>query len=113
MSNKSDKKQDEVDVTDEDTDGKGTDGCDVCRYCGVDPCWDKELQPMLLSFFEDYGGYMENNKLRYKMYTEAVKIIYGTCLGQRVRKRVPGCVTKSIRRLAPDETYTGFKDAAK
>ena len=111
--NESDKKEDELEVPAEDTDGKGTDGNDVCRYCAVDPCWDKELQPMLLSLFENYGGYMENRKLRHKMYTEAVKVIYGTCLGKGVRKQVPFCVTKRIRRLAPDQTYTGFKDTAK
>ena len=55
-----------------------------------------------------YSGKMENRKLRFKMYYNAVKFIHGTGLGKGVRKQLPGCVTGLIQRLAPDKSHTGY-----
>ena len=86
----------------------GGDESNVCLHCFTDPCWEQEIEPAMLSLVEVYGGYMANRKLRFKMYSEAVKTIHGTCLGKGVQKELPACVMRLIRRLAPDQSYTGF-----
>ena len=97
-----------VEESGEDAGSGGGDESSFCPHCFVDPCWEEEIVPVMLSLVENYGGYMENRKLRFKMYCEAVKIIHGTCLGKGVRKEFPACVTRLIRRLAPDKSHTGF-----
>ena len=52
-----------------------------------------------------------HKQLRFKMYTESVKSIHGSGLGVGVSKRIPRCVQKLIRSLAPDNEYTVFKEA--
>ena len=101
-------KQDGVEVSGENKGSEGNDEISVCPHCFVDPCWGKEIEPVLLSLVKVYGGMMENRKLRFKMYFEAVKFIHGTCLAKGMRKELPACVTRLIWRLAPDKFYTGF-----
>ena len=105
-------KQDAVDVSAADQETEGKDECSACPHCLVDPCWEKEIEPMLLSLVEVYSGRMENHKLRFKMYSDAVKFIHGTGLGKGVRKQLPGCVTGLIQRIAPDKSYAGFVETS-
>ena len=106
--NKTNNKQ--VDEKDKGKEPKGErkDDCGVCRYCDVDPCWGKEMEPVMISLLKIYGGRLENRKLRFKMYCDAVKHIHGPGLGKGVRKQLPECVTSLIRGFAPDKKYTGF-----
>ena len=85
----------------------------VCKHCNTDPCWSRELESTFQSIMENYGGRMPNSGVRYKMYTQAVQVIFGICLGKGVRKRVPLCVTRVIRSMAPDDVYTGFLESSK
>ena len=83
----------------------------VCKYCGYEPCVVLELRGMLEAMVQEYSGEKTNKQIRYKMYTDSVKHVYGSGLGVGVRKRLPHCVQKVIRGLAPDKKYTGFKAA--
>ena len=85
----------------------------VCKHCNNDPCWSRELEPLLQSIMENYGGRLPNRAVRHKMYTQSVQQIYGICLGKGVRKKVPLCVTRVIRSMAPDDEYTGFLQSSK
>ena len=98
-------------LADEKDKSNNTDDCRVCLHCAVHPCWKEEMEPVMLSLVEIYGGRMENRKLRFKMYSDAVKHIHGPGLGKGVRKQLPECVTRLIRSLAPDTKYTGFVEA--
>ena len=84
---------------------------DDCKHCDNHPCVTEELKPMLLSILEAYAGIKSNKQIRYLMYTDSVKLIFGTALGKGVRKRLPYCAQSLIRSLAPDKKYTGFKEA--
>ena len=101
----------------ENSGGKGNDNVEekgtVCPYCGNDPCWAVELHPVLMSIKDIYGGRVENKTVRFKMYTESVKSIHGTCLGKGVRKKVPSCVNRHIKSMAPSETYRGFTERSR
>ena len=79
-----------------------------CKHCGNYPCWEIELGPVLNDMKETYGGWKSNRQIRYLMYTEAVKHIYGTGLGKKVRKKLPLCVSRVIKEMYPDKEYTGF-----
>lgn len=79
-----------------------------CSHCGNHPCWSLELEPILASIDETYGSWKTNKQVRYLMYTEAVKHIFGTGLGKKVRKKVPNCVEHLIKKMKPDDVYTGF-----
>ena len=82
-----------------------------CKFCGNHPCSALELEEMLGSIVETYQGIKSNKQMRYIMYTDSTKYIFGTGLGKGVRKKLPFCVQSLIRKLAPDNHYTGFKDA--
>ena len=84
---------------------------DVCQYCGNQPCYVLELKPMFLAIMQAYQDDKTHKQLRFQMYTESVKCIFGTGLGVGVRKRIPRCVQKLIRSLAPDNEYIGFREA--
>ena len=112
LNSERDNNQDAVDVIAAEEESAGEDESSVCPHCHLDTCWKEEIEPTLLSLVEIYGGYMENRKVRFKLYSEAVKSIHGTCLGKGVRKQLPGCVTRFIQSLAPDRTYTGFVENA-
>ena len=103
---KCDNKQGVVEVSAEEKETEEGYEYSVCLHCLADSCWEKEIEPMLLSVVKVYGGRTEHRKLRFKMYSDAVKFFYGTCFGKGVRKQLPGCVTGLIRRLAPDKSLT-------
>ena len=97
-------------------DGKKNEGgeekdSENCKFCGNHPCSALELEEMLGSIVETYQGIKSNKQMRYIMYTDSTKYIYGTGLGKGVRKKLPCCVQSLIRKLAPDNHYTGFKEA--
>ena len=79
-----------------------------CTYCGNHPCFLSELEPLLSSIMDAFGDLKSNKEIRFLMYKDSVKVIYGTGLGKGVRKRLPSCVQKHIHKLAPDDKYTGF-----
>ena len=66
------------------------------------------MQPMLLFLLKIHGGRLENKKILFKMYSDTVKFIHGPGIGKGVCKQLPVCVSRFIRRLAPDDKYTGF-----
>ena len=84
---------------------------DECKHCDNHPCVSEELKPMLLSIMEAYAGIKSNKQIRFLMYSDSTKFIFGTGLGEGVRKRLPLCTQSLIRSLAPDKRYTGFKEA--
>ena len=86
-------------------------GSEICKFCGNHPCSSLELESMLVSIVETYQDIKSNRQMRYLMYTDSTKYIFGTGLGKGVRKKLPSCVQMLIRKLAPDEHYTGFKQA--
>lgn len=79
-----------------------------CIHCGNHPCVSFDLQPSLASILETYGEWKTKKQVRYLMYCEAVREIFGTGLGKGVRKKVPTCVENMIRKMQPDKEYTGF-----
>ena len=83
----------------------------VCEHCGYEPCLVLELRPMFEAIVQAYLGEKTNKQIRFKIYTDSVLHINGSGLGVGVRKRLPHCVQKIIRRFAPDKDYTGFKEA--
>ena len=83
-----------------------------CRYCNNHPCVLEEVEPVLEGLMLNYSTIKTNKQLRYTMYTESVRTIHGSCLGKGIRKKVPKCVDKRIKDLAPDKTYTGFKETS-
>ena len=85
---------------------------DGCNHCGNNPCMSVELDPLFQSILQTYGGWKTNKEIRFQMYTDAIKSVYGPGLGKGVRKRHPQCVQDKIRFLAPDQTYTGFKEVS-
>ena len=80
----------------------------TCTHCDNHPCVVRELEQLLNSILETYGGWKSNKEVRFIMYKDSVKFIFGTGLGKGVRKRLPACVQKHIHNLAPDDKYTGF-----
>ena len=80
----------------------------TCRFCDNHPCLLVEAEPLLEELVDTYAGSLSNKQLRYKMYTEYTSFVHGH-LGKRVRRKVPSCVEKRIRSLAPSKSYTGFK----
>ena len=106
--------KDKVEIMEE---KKTTEGAEVmkesddCKYCDNHPCLADDLKPMLVSIAETYSGIKTNRQLRFIMYGDATKSVHGTGLGKGVRKRLPSCVQSMIRSLAPDDQYTGFKEA--
>ena len=81
-----------------------------CKQCGNHPCVGIELEPMLSSILQTYGDWKTNKQVRYLMYCDAVKFIYGIGLGKGVRRKVPNCVSQEIKEMCPDKNndYTGF-----
>ena len=51
---------------------------DVCQYCGNQPCYVLELKPMFLAIMQAYQDDKTHKQLRFQMYTESVKCIFGT-----------------------------------
>ena len=90
---------------------EGSEGTDVCSYCGNHPCVLEDLDEMLISIVDTYKDWKTNKQIRYKMYSDSTRVIYGSGLGKGVRKKLPHCVQKRVHSLAPDEKYVGFKDA--
>ena len=84
---------------------------DDCKHCGNHPCVSEELKPMLLSILEAYAGIKTNKQIRFLMYRDSTKFIFGSGLGKGVRKRLSYCTQTLIRLLALDKKYTGFKEA--
>ena len=68
---------------------------------------------MLLSLLEIYCDRVNNQKICFKMYSEAVKLIHGPRLEKGVQERLPACVTSVIKSLPPDDKYTGFVEATR
>ena len=89
----------------------GGEGLEWCRYCGNHPCYVQELDGMLVSIVDTYGGWKTNKQIRFKMYSDSIRFIHGSSLGKGVRKKLPHCVQSRIRSLASDDSYTGFKHA--
>ena len=79
----------------------------------ADCCLAEEMQPTLLSILDIYGGRLANRKIRFKMYLDAVKHVHGPDLRKAVRRKLPDYISSLIRRLAPDDKYTGFDQSAK
>ena len=79
-----------------------------CKHCGNHPCILRELDPLLVSILDTYGEWKTNKQIRFHMYTETVKVIFGPALGKGVRKKLPSCVQMRIHKMAPDDKYTGF-----
>ena len=92
-------------------DEERNEGTESCRYCGNHPCFVAELDEMLVSIVDTYSTFKSNKQIRFKMYSDSVRFIYGSSLGKGMRKKLPHCVQCRIRSLAPDESYTGYKDA--
>ena len=84
----------------------------TCEHCKANCCLAIEMQTMLLSLRKCYGRRSDNKKVRFKMYSDAVKYIHGPGLGKGVHKKLPDCVSRFIRRLATDEKYTGYVESA-
>ena len=93
---------------DDEDNAKGT--YDICRYCENDPCVSEEHLNMLASLFDTYRDWKTNRQIRFCMYSNCVKAIHGPGLGRGVRKKLPHCLERKIREMAPDEKYTGFID---
>ena len=82
----------------------------VCRSCNNHPCVLVDVEAMLQELFDTYTGTLKNPQIRHKMYTQYTHYIHDY-LGSKVREKVPSCVERRIRSLAPSKTYTGFKRA--
>ena len=87
-----------------------------CKGCNSVPCvLDKDgLYDNLMtigSSMEEEG--YEPEKIRFALYQEAVRVIYGY-LGKGVRKELPPCVVGDIRDAYPDpkQNYVGFNDGS-
>ena len=81
-----------------------------CPHCANHPCVVREVEPLLVSILEIYGGYRSAKSVRHKMYTDVITHIHGPCLGKGVRRKPPSCVVKVIREMSPDPdgNYKGF-----
>ena len=79
-----------------------------CPHCGNHPCVVKELEEMFVSILETYSGWKTNKQIRYKMYGDAIIHIHGHCLGKGNRKKLPACVENTVKKMCPDDNYTGF-----
>lgn len=84
---------------------------DFCDDCERDPCVLVELQEVLSSILDSYRDEKTNRQIRFMMYQDAIRFIYGSGLCRYNRKRAPACVERRIRSMLPDVTYTGFKEA--
>ena len=80
-----------------------------CQVCDNEPCIAIELEQMLMSIFHTHRDSKTNREIRFTMYTNSVKEIYGPSLGKGVRKKLPHCLQMKIRSIVPDKKYTGFK----
>ena len=80
---------------------------DYCYYCERDPCIITELDDMLKEILMEYREEKTNRQIRYIMYTECIRYLYGY-LGKGNRRKVPKCLEERIHSLLPDKNYTGF-----
>ena len=82
----------------------------MCHFCDRDPCLAVEMEPMLFGWFHTLRSHKTNREIRYQLYVNSVREIYGF-LGRRNRRRLALCMEKKIRSMAPDTHYVGFKKA--
>ena len=103
------KLKDEPEEEDEDATEPGTNT--VCKHCGNHPCWSSVLEPSFLSIVDTYRDWKTHKQLRFLMYSDAIKTIYGPGLGKGNRRKMHQCVQELIHTLAPDIKYKGFMES--
>ena len=85
----------------------------TCTECGNHPCVVLDMEEMLISILQTYEGWKSKKQIRFRMYSDAIKVLHGPGLGKGVRKKLPSCLQRRVHCLVPDEMYTGFKQCKK